>query len=78
METKSFTVHELPCSIWYNEEYLMEFSATPTGATAWQGPGGTHGGSKGNLKTSSTYEQSTKVKVPFPIKEDEEDLGIID
>ena len=45
------------------------------GATAWQGPGGTHGGTKGNLKTASTYEQSTKVKQPFPVKEDEEDLG---
>lgn len=44
------------------------------GATAWQGPGGTHGGGKGNLKSSSTYEQSMKVKVPFPVKEDEEDL----
>ena len=44
------------------------------GATAWQGPGGTHGGTRGSLKTSSTYDMSTKVKEPFPIREDEEDL----
>lgn len=44
------------------------------GATAWQGPGGTHGGGRGNLKTSTTFGQSTRVKEPFPIEEDEEDL----
>ena len=47
------------------------------GGTAWQGPGGTHGGGKGNLVTASTYKQSTKVKEPFPIKEDDENLDTV-
>lgn len=43
------------------------------GATAWQGTGGSHGGTKSSLKTSVTHQMGNQVALPWPVREEESD-----
>ena len=41
------------------------------GANAWQGAGGTHGGTKSSLKTSISHKNGNQVAMPWPVREED-------